>query len=310
MIRIRRSGTLNMKMNFIRSLAVFAACSGLLAQSTTSSLRLLTRRYREGETLQYHMKAMNDGRRYEVQASAVVKKDEKGVFIEEFAWSNVISNGAQVSLPPASAEFRQVLSLDPRKLPGVPKLAGVHPILIGPITDLLTFYADVWLAAQVGNLRKVGDHKYQTYGTPSSWADGNRVVLGEDSIDFDMTLQAIDETHHTATLLVRHVPPDKSKVKLPAAWMQEPVAGTSNNWVEVMRDSGKYIAAVGQETFDVHIVVSLLDGKIVAGTIENPVKAVERDCKDEALTNCGDPRPREIMRRIEIALAPAIQPRP
>jgi uncharacterized repeat protein (TIGR03803 family) len=41
---------------------------------------------------------------------------------------------------------------DPRKLPGVPNLAGVHPILIGPITDLLTFYADVWLAAPVGDL--------------------------------------------------------------------------------------------------------------------------------------------------------------
>lgn len=297
---------MNMNINCL-PIAALAVCSGLCAQPTSPPPRLLTRHYQEGETLTYHMKAVNDGRRYEVDASAVVKKDEKGVFIEEFAWSNLAFDGKPVTLPPGSAEFRQPLSLDPRKLPGVPHLAGVHPGLIGPITDLLTFYADVWLAAQAGNLRQAGDHKYQAYGTPSSWADGNRVLLGEDSIDFDITLKSLDDAHKTATLLVRHVPPQKSKVKLPAPWMQEPVAGIANNWVEVARDGGKYIAAAGQETFDVQIVVSLVDGKILSGTIENPVKALERTCKDEALTDCGDPHRREIMRRIEIALEPAGQ---
>jgi hypothetical protein len=84
--------------------------------------------------------------------------------------------------------------------------------------------------------------------------------------------------------------------------MEAPVGDLPNNWVEVVRDGEKYVASVGQETFTVNISVSLVDGKILDGTIENPVNSVERDCKDEALTNCGDPRPRHIMRRIEISL--------
>ncbi len=48
--------------------------------------------------------------------------------------------------------------------------------------------------------------------------------------------------------------------------------------------------------------MSLADGKILSATMENPVKTVERTCDDEALTKCGEAKPHEIMRRIEIAL--------
>jgi hypothetical protein len=232
----------------------------------------------------------------------VVKKDSSGAWIEEYAWSNVLFNGAVFSLPLASVNFRQVLSLDPRKPPAIPNLAVVHPALIGPITDLLTFYADLWLAERVGNLSKPGDHAYKEHGTPNSWADGNHVILGQDSIDFDMTLTRVDAAHEAATLLIRHVPPNEPQIKLPAAWMQESVADTPNNWVNVVRDGGKYLAEVGKETFDVQLTVSLLDGKILSGTIENPVRAQARDCQDAALTNCGTPRPHQILRHIEISL--------
>jgi hypothetical protein len=231
----------------------------------------------------------------------VVKKDATGAWIEEFAWSNVISNGTPNSLPPASINFRQVLSLDQRKAPAIPNLAVVHPMLIGPITDLLTFYSDFWLAAHIGTLNKPGDHAYQEVGLPASWADGRYVVLGEDSIDFDITLTQVDLPREMATLLIRHVPPKKPQVKLPAMWMHEPVADTPNNWVNVTRNAGKYLAEVGKETFDVQLTVSLSDGKILSGTIENPVKAQARDCQDAALTTCGVPRPHDILRQVEIS---------
>lgn len=291
-----------MKRHCARSLAFLGVCSWLFAQSDPPRRSLLERRYREGETLVYRMKANNEGWRYEVQASGVVKKDSSDAWIEEYAWSNLISNGAPFRLPPASVEFRQLLSLDPRRPVAIPNLAVVHPMLIGPITDLLTFYADLWLAEKIGALGKPGDHVYVERGTPASWADGDRVVFGESSIDFDITLSQVDAARGVATLLVRHVPPKKAHLKLPAVWMQEAVAETPNNWVNVVRKDSKYVAEVGKETFDVQLIVSLWDGKILSGTMHNPVTAQARECQDAALTNCGTPRPHHILRQVDISL--------
>jgi hypothetical protein len=46
-----------------------------------------------------------------------------------------------MSLSPASLSFRQTLSLDPAIQPSIPNLSQVQPFLIGPITDMLTFYS-------------------------------------------------------------------------------------------------------------------------------------------------------------------------
>jgi hypothetical protein len=99
------------------------------------------------------------------------------------------------------------------------------------------------------------------------------------------------------------VAPEKPEIRLPADWMTKSVADTPNNWVQVTKTkAGKYLAAVGKETFDVEISVSLADGKILSGTIDNPVETTERECEDAALTKCGDPKPRGIRRQIEISL--------
>jgi hypothetical protein len=267
-------------------------------------LDVLSRRYREGEKLRYQMKAVNEGRRYEVQASGVVKRDPDGKYFEEYAWSNLAVNNKAVDLPPASAQFRQVLSLDPEKTPGIPSLAQVHPMLIGPITDMLAFYVDLWLAIRLGTLNRAGDHVYQKRGTPASWADGNYIVLGQDSIDFDLTLTEVNPSEKVATLVVRHVPPQQPQVKLPADWMREPVADMPNNWVNVAKRDGKFVAEVGKETFDVQIKVSLADGKMLSATMENPVEAKQRICADAALTACEDAKPRKILRHIEVSLQP------
>jgi hypothetical protein len=160
----------------------------------------------------------------------------------------------------------------------------------------------LWLVLRSGKLTHAGDNLYQKHGTAASWADGTYIVLGEDSIDFDMTLKEVNESKRTATLQIRHVPPKQSQVHLPATWMQRPVADTPNNWINVTKGTIAYTAAVGKETFDVELQVSLIDGKILFGTISNLVTAEERDCQDEALASCGNPRPRQISRQIELRL--------
>ncbi len=282
-------------------LAFLSVCSSLFALTAPGDT-VLGRHYRRNEISVYRMTAVNDGRKYEAQATGIVKKDTDGAWIEEYGWSNVVFDGVPFALSAASNSFRQILSLDPAKTPALPNLATVQPALIGPITDLLTFYSDLWLAQKVGHFQKVGDHLYHEYGTPSAWADGNAIVVGEDSIDFDITLTELDQSAKTATLLIRHVPPQKPQIKIPVEWMRAPVADTPNNWVNVVHAGDQYIAQVGKETFDVTLTISLADGKILSGSIDNPVTATERVCKDPALLNCGEPHPRSILRRIKISL--------
>lgn len=289
-------------------LVIFAACCGaaiLAAQTPSAPANPLARHYREGETLRYQMTAVNEDWHYQVQADGVVKKNSDSSFVEEFRWSNMTSGGQPVALAPSNADFRQVLSLDPSHIPAPSDLTKADPRLIGPITDLMTFYVDLWLANKVAPLHHAGDHFYMPNGTPSSWADGTRVILGESAIDFDLTLQSLDPVQKTAVLRVRHVPPQKSSVRLDADWMRTPVADTPNNWVELTRTKDeKYEAGVGKETFDVAVTVSTLDGKILKGSLDNIVHTVHRTCDDAALTHCGETQPHTIHRHIEIALQP------
>jgi hypothetical protein len=270
----------------------------------TSNQSPLARYYTEGEKLTYHMKGDNDGWSYEVQANGIVKKDASGHYVEEYGWSDFKSN-APMSLSPSSLSFRQTLSLDPAIQPSVPNLSQVQPFLIGPITDSLTFYADLWLAIRQSDLKRTGDHAYVKVGVPASWADGSHVILGESSIDFDLTLKEFDSSNQIATLLVKHVPPVQPQTKLPAPWMHTPVADTPNNWVQVAKgQSGKYDAQVGKETFDVEIKISVKDGKILSATMNNLVQTRQRECSDAALLDCGQPVDHQIHRQIELHLVP------
>lgn len=143
------------------------------------------------------MKAVNEGHtstiRYEARADARVERESSGSFAEDIAWIGLLVNGQTISLTPASQQFRESLSLPPEYTLSVPDLSKVRPILIGPITGLLTFYADVQLAMRQKSLLRPGDHIYVKHGTPNSWADGTYTVFGQDSIDFDITLTEVNQ---------------------------------------------------------------------------------------------------------------------
>jgi hypothetical protein len=271
---------------------------------TESHSGALKREYREGETIAYHMDAVNEGHlrtvRYEADANAKVSREHTGPFSENFAWTGLIVNGQPVVLTPASQEFRQGLSLSPDYTLTVPDLSKVQPILIGPITDLLTFYADVQLALRQQDLVRTGDHVYVKHGTPNSWADGTYTVFGQDSIDFDITLTKVDSAAQEATLTIRHVPPAEGHIPFPAAWMAAPVGKLPNNWVEVEKAQGKYSAEVGEETFEAVIKLSMPSGRILSAKMDNPVDILGRDCDDAALTKCGAPSRYRIRRQISL----------
>jgi hypothetical protein len=275
----------------------------------------LERHYVDGETITYRMTGVNHGHertiRYEARAEGAVKKAPSGVFLEEFAWKNLHVNGQPFALSPASQEFRESVSLAPGFPFAIPDLSKVQPILIGPITDLLAFYADTMLTMRQTELVHAGDHVYVKNGAPNSWADGTYVVFGQDAIDFDITLQSIDQAAKVATVIVRHVPPAQPQIKMPAAWMLSPVGESPNNWVEVEKgQNGKFTAAVGRETFEAMIKISMDTGRILSATMDNPVDVLERDCDDAALTVCGSPVLYGIRRQITLDAEPAQAPNP
>lgn len=283
-------------------LGVCSWSSHLNTQAASVAANPFHRQYREGERLTYHMKAVNEAWHYEIDAAGVVKKDASGRFFEEYHWTDMTSSRQAVSLAKSAGDYRQKLSLDPEQNPSAPNLTNVDAKLVGPITDLMTFYSDLWLASKLGVLKKAGDHFYfRNPMPPASWADGSRVLVGEDAIDFDMTLKTMDTVAGTAILEVKHVPPKDSPLNLSAAWMWEPVGAGPNNWVQIVKNSqGKYEAGVGLETFTVDLTISTADGHIVSATMENPVSTIERLCEDELLTTCGPAKRHEILRKIEL----------
>lgn len=303
-----------MTLHFIPLLLVLipllSVFSSLFQSRTAESYSSpLVRRYKDGEVLNYHMVGSNQGRnqtiRYEADAKSIVTKDGSGHFVEEFQWSRLNLNSHAVPLPTSASNFRQQLSLDPAVLPSLPDFSHVTPMLIGPSADLLTFYSDLWLAIKQGTLLLSGDHVYVKHGIPNSWADGVRTLVGQDAIDFDITLSGVDGKNGTAKLVVQHVPPAQPRIKLPAQWMEAPVAQSANNWVEVSKtEGGKYLAEVGEETFTVEMTVELSDGKILSAMMDNPVMVFARECADEALTACGQSERYQIRRQIELRSIP------
>jgi hypothetical protein len=298
-----------MKLSKAVSLVITAGCISLcgrldaqtVSAATNKNTVELVRRYSSGETLRYEMTGSNRGWNYQIQANDAIKRDTAGAFYEEIGWSNLRSN-APMTLSPASLAFRQTLSLAANQYLAVPDLSKVQPFLIGPITDMLTLYGDLYLAIQ--KLDHVGQHVRFSHGKPNSWADGQRVILGEDAIDFDLTLLDSNPHEHTATVLVRHIPPEHPQIQLPAKWMEAHISDTPNNWVQVEKSGDTYIAQVGKEVFDVKLQVDTRDGKILAADLQNPVTAVSRACQDAALTRCSAATPQTILRQVSLHLIP------
>ena len=262
--------------------------------------RLLERRYQEGDRFGYLMTGRDNDGTYTVRLAAIVTRDAAGQFVEEYAWSDLVVDGVPRQLTPMGERFRQAVTLRGDAPFVFPDLSVLQPGLIGPVTDLLTFHADLFLAMHAGQLRTPGDRFVVQRDAPNSWADGTMVLIGEGAIDFDIRLTAIDRSSGVARLLVRHVVPEAPAIQMPAAWMRAPVADTPNNWVQVRRENGRYVAAVGQETFDVELGVELISGRILRATMDNLVETIVRDCVDAGLTDCGEPRRGRILRHVEL----------
>lgn len=284
-----------------RALVMMVLCGVAVGQGGPDEVKL-ARHYVEGEVVAYRMTGVNESPsrdfRYEAEARGVVRREASGVFVEELGWSDLKVGGAAFALSAESEAFREPLSLDMGYKLKVPDLSKVQPVLIGPITDLLTFYADEQLAMRQAGLRRAGDRVVVKHGVANSWADGRRTLVGEDSVDFEMEFVSVDKG--VAKLVVKHVPPAVPQIKVPAEWMNEPVGVGRNNWVQVQKTESGFAGEIGKESFEAEIAVEVETGKILSATLENPVEVKERDCEDAGLTVCGEAKQYRIVREIRV----------
>lgn len=268
---------------------------------------LLSRAYKNSETVEYVMIAENvqPSRKISYTAESIgdVVVNPDGPNYEQTGWKKLIVNDVNVPLSPADLAFRQKVSLDPSfdMQLNFPRIADADPRLTGPILDLLNFYADVQLAMKQTSLQAVGDHEYISYSRPASYADpGRGVILGEVCIDFDLTLTALTPTK--ATLVIKHVPPPVSCVKLSSAWMKESVVdNVFNNHVQINKNrDGTFEVAVGKEDIDVTVEVEIGAGRILSAKMHNPVEIRERTCSDEFYETCFGDKRYQILREITL----------
>jgi hypothetical protein len=131
------------------------------------------------------------------------------------------------------------------------------------------------------------------------------VILGEDSIDFDLTLKELnfDPGRHPAGAARSSVAAESEAAR---PWMQTPVADTPNNWIDVKgkNNDGKYVAAVGKETFDVEIKTSLKDGKILSATTDNLVQTINANAPTPRCWTAASPPPTRFAARSKSSWRP------
>jgi hypothetical protein len=275
-------------------------CSAFAAVAFPQEPALFVRRYVEGDRVSYLMKGSENETTYEVRMTATTATRTDGQFFESLAWSAMKTDGQPRSLSAAAQQFRLAVTTEgatPFALPDLSKAEG----LIAPVTDAMTFYADLFIARRQNALKLPGDRATYHNPTVASWADGRSVLIGEDHVEFEIAVADVDRASGVGVLLIKHVPPAAPQVRLNAEWMRAPVADTPNNWVMVSKTRNGYTASVGKETFDVELRIAIADGRLLSATLDNPVTAITRECTDQALIQCGPARPSPVLRRVTMA---------
>ncbi len=165
-----------------------------------------------GARLVYIMRGENNGSTYAVRLRSLVSRGSDGRLGEEQAFSDIGPEGQERALPSGGGDFRVRVTMKKGGAPFVMPDLSTARGLVAPVLDLLTFYSDLFLAINVGNLREAGDRVHVPNPTAASWADGTSVLVGEDAVDFEIQLRALDRTAGVATLAVGHVPRHQDRI--------------------------------------------------------------------------------------------------
>lgn len=198
------------------------------------------------------------------------------------------------------------ISLHPDGSLALPPLR--EPAMVGPISDLTTFYVAISPSIGIDTLTKVGDEHVMPEAVRGVWTVLPHTPLGEDCIVPRVKITHLDV--NTVTFHTAFEPPSTPCLEPLGPWMREPVDGTRpNNFRQVTADpSGTRIVMWGREAFTTECRVERPSGRILVASMENTLTLKVRVGCDATLESCAGEFPTTIRRTVKLKLLPAPPP--
>lgn len=229
-------------------------------------------------------------------ADRVASYVHRGTGGEQVRWVALTVDGTDMTAAARSFPAYD-LSLDPRAADGltVPDTSAV-PGLVGPVTDLTTFYVPLSAQAGIGALHRPGQSETAPTLLSGNFASA-AMPVGQDLLQLTTTLTSL--TRRQATLTSDFVPPPAGGLTVTAPFMDSPVCGTTpNNFEEVQQSGTAFLALWGCEQFTATTVADRASGRIVSASLSNPLQLSAMECQDAALTQCTDIGPVTLQRTV------------
>ena len=183
----------------------------------------------------------------------------------------------------------------------LPDIAGWDMAVVGPVTDLLTFFVAISPQAGIDSVSQVGQTCVLPEAPVASWANGESIPVGQDCIQISVTLKEIHED--TAVFETRFMPPEEAGLEMLKPWMDESVvAGTPNNFQQQMSMGDAAAVMWGREEFVVTSTVRRADGMLLSATMSNELQLkMKIGCSSE-LESCKHEIPLHIRRELSLEL--------
>jgi hypothetical protein len=264
------------------------------------------RRYEAGGEFSYHLE---DRRRQQAGESvsttiAAAKSShqvafEGGVPVETVRWTEAIDLATGQHRTDLAAVPISRISLHPNGPIEPGKPAG-DPLMIGMITDLVTFYIAASPKVGIANLHLPGD-KAATAPVYGNFADGTTFLVGQGKVSVEVAMTALspDLVEYSTYMQPLAFEPGE----LHREFMQQPACSNAPNNIQYVRAQGAgYLAAWGCETITIQTKIDRQSGIIVEALMVSYLLQNVKMCQDAALTQCSDGPPIEENRTVELKL--------
>ncbi|MGH9657136.1 MAG: hypothetical protein ACRD96_01255 [Bryobacteraceae bacterium] len=249
-----------------------------------------------GQIFRYEMKTTVDGGAGVETATSVhevVVRD--GIPRERVRWTGLVGSDGVDYGEAARKAGTMELSLHPAGPLELVKPAG-NPRMVGPVTDLYTFFFAVSPRAGVTRAEGPGDVYVRPEPVMGDWSDGEQFLIGQDRTEVRIKLVSREPrlVYETA-----FVPPAAGGLEMARDWMREPVCGPApNNFQMVRRQGEQFVVLWGCEEFTTRTEMD--SGRIERATMNNVLRWRMRVCMDRELGRCFDQPNLSRRRRVEL----------
>jgi hypothetical protein len=257
-----------------------------------------SRRYLAGEKYAYELKALTEGESTALAAVAEVEvRMDADVPYERIRWVSLKDGDTDESeaarrVPPTEFSLARRGSLQFTKPTDNPKM-------LGPVTDLYTFYFAVSPLAGIENVSQDGEEYVRPEPITGDWSDGKDYLVGQSHVEVRMRL--VKAGPDRVTYQTAFVPTHGLRTE--TAWMSAPVcAGQPNNFQMIRRQGDGYVAVWGCEEFKVETEVGARTGRILSAHMDDRLTWKLMYCTDRELTKCSPLPDRKQHRLVDLSL--------